>query len=48
MEVLCHEVADELADFIGHARRLEFSEEPDYEYLRSLMKCAAERRDLKL
>ncbi|GMT29224.1 hypothetical protein PFISCL1PPCAC_20521, partial [Pristionchus fissidentatus] len=43
IEILCEGFPDEFAQYLRYARRLDFFENPDYEYCYNLFKCVLER-----
>ncbi len=47
-EVLCKGFPDQLATFINYARQLKFEEEPDYNYLFSLLKAAMKSKNIEM
>lgn len=44
IEVLCEGHPEEIANYMRYARRLDFFETPDYEYLRKMFKDLFEKR----
>jgi hypothetical protein len=42
-QVLCQGLPTEFETFLNHVRVLEFSQKPDYQYLRNLMRAVSER-----
>ena len=47
-ERLCHELPDELKDYLNYCKGLKFEEEPDYEYLKGLFRQLASRLKIEL
>ena len=45
-EALCYRFPSEFKDYINYTKGLRFDEEPDYEYLRNLLKSVLSRNDL--
>ena len=48
LEELCEGLPEEFQKFIEHARNLEFYEEPNYNYLKSLLLQAAEKNKIDI
>ena len=42
---LCHDIEPEFREMLEYAQKLDFEEEPDYEYLESLLSVIKERND---
>ncbi len=47
-EEFCKEMPSEFVDYFKYTRALQFDQAPDYEYLRSLIKSAASKSNIKL
>lgn len=43
LEMICEGLPEEILNFLKHCRKLEFEEEPNYEYLRKLLKQTMEK-----
>ena len=48
IEVLCEKYPEEIGKMITYARNMKFEEKPDYDYLRSLIKSAIQKLDIKV
>ena len=48
LEELCSGLPDEFKEFIEYGRKLEFSEKPDYEYLKNLLLKTAEKNNIDI
>ena len=46
MDKLCEGLPEEFKEFIEYAKKLEFTEKPDYEYLKNLLKKVAEKNGI--
>ena len=48
LEELCSGLPDEFKEFIEYGRKLEFSEKPDYEYLKNLLLKSAKKNNIDI
>jgi casein kinase 1 alpha len=48
LKLLCEGLPDCFYEYINYTRNLQFTEKPDYNYLRDLFTCSAKKHDIKL